>query len=188
MNVPKKLIEVRTTLGETIRAQGNATWNVSEPVGLFLRDLVITRNAKHILEIGTSIGYSALFLDEGARNTGGHVTTIESHSERREKAKQSFKEAEVDNFITLVEGHAPEIFSSLTGTWDFIFFDATKYEHISYIQALLPHLEEQVCIVADNCISHAEAMTPYIAYMRNLPGFTHELLDKGSGLFVSTRL
>lgn len=188
MNVPKKLIEVRTTLGETIRAQGNTTWNVSEPVGLFLRDLVVTRNAKHILEIGTSIGYSALFLAEGAFGTNGHVTTIESHRERREKAKQIFKEVDTTDRITLVEGHAPEILSSLTGTWDFIFFDATKYEHFSYIQALLPHLEEKVCIVADNCLSHAEAMAPYVAYMRTLAGFTHELVEKGSGLFVSTRL
>ncbi len=185
--VKKQLLATRTSLGIVIQSSGNSTWNVSEEVGLFLRNLIIQRNATHILEIGTSIGYSALFLAEGALSTNGHITTIESHAERRTKAKEAFTNAGVTDIITLVEGHAPEIFSSLTGTWDFIFFDATKYEHTSYIEALLPKLKERVCVVADNCLSHANAMAPYMAFMETLPHFTHELLEKGSGLFVSIR-
>ncbi len=181
------LRHTRIALGQEIQAQNNSTWNVSEEVGTMLQDHVMKRHATHILEIGTSVGYSTLFLAEAARVTGGHVTTIESHAARYEHAQKTFEAAEVSDVVTQIKGHAPEIFSTLTGTWDFIFLDATKYEHVSYVNALFPHLNARVCIVADNCVSHAEAMAPYIAYMKTLSGFRHELVEKGSGLFISTR-
>lgn len=187
MGTLETLLQTRKKLGEEIQQSGNATWNVSEDVGQFLQQLVKERHAKSILEIGTSIGYSTLFLAEAARETGGHVTTIESHAERSDRAHQVFAEADLADVVTQIKGHAPEIFSVLNGPWDFLFLDATKYEHLSYIDALLPHLKSRVCVVADNCLSHAKAMAPYMAYMQTLPLFTHTLLPRGTGLFISTR-
>lgn len=167
------------------RQQANTHWNISPEAGAFLHELIIARNAQTIVEIGTSIGYSALYLADAARETGGTIYTIESHAERFATAAENFRKANVTDIITQIKGHAPEVFTDFEPNPDFVFLDATKMEHISYIDALLPLLQYPACIVTDNILSHPEEMNDFIQYMHAIPGSSHELQDIGTGLLVS---
>lgn len=140
-----------------------------------------------MLEIGTSNGYTALRLVPVLMEVGGTLTTIESHKERGELAADHFRSAEVENTVTLVHGHAPEIFDLLTGVFDLIFLDATKYEHVSYVQALLPLVNDHCVIIADNIHSHEQSMKPFIEYMYSLSGFSVEIMSIETGILVAEK-
>ncbi len=172
---------------EDRRATGNPYWNA----GPQTVDLIISYIQKlgqcRVLEIGTSNGYTALRLVPSLIEVGGSITTIESHKERGDLAEHHFRIAEVGSIITLVHGHAPEIFDSLTGLFDIVFLDATKYEHVSYVQALLSLMNAHCVVIADNIHSHEEAMKPFIEYMYSLPSFSVEILSTETGILVADK-
>lgn len=172
---------------ENVRVIENSYWNAgTETVDLLVSYIQHIPHCR-MLEIGTSNGYTALRLVPILMQVGGTLTTIESHKERGELAKHHFRTAEVEDTITLVHGHAPEIFDSLTEKFDLIFLDATKYEHISYVQALLPLMSEHCIIIADNIHSHEESMKPFIEHMYSLPGFAVEIVSIETGILVARK-
>ncbi len=172
---------------ENLRVLENPYWNA----GPKTVDLIISYIQKsprcRALEVGTSNGYTALRLVPALIEVGGTLTTIESHQERGELAATHFQSAEVGDIITLLHGHAPEIFDSFTGVFDLIFFDATKYEHVSYVRALLPLMNQGCVIIADNIHSHEEAMKPFIDYMYSLHGFSVDILSIETGILVARK-
>ncbi len=172
---------------EDSRSTGNPYWNA----GPRTVDLIISYIQKlgqcRVLEIGTSNGYTALRLAPSLIEVGGSITTIESHKERGDIAEHNFRSVDVGSIVTLVHGHAPEIFDSLAGVFDLIFLDATKYEHVSYVQALLPLMSEHCVVIADNIHSHEESMKPFIEYMYSLPGFSVEILSTETGILVAEK-
>lgn len=172
---------------ENLRIGENPYWNAGPETVSLLISYIQRIPQCRVLEIGTSNGYTALRLVPALVEVGGSLVTIESHKERGELAATHFQSAGVGDVVTLVHGHAPEIFDSLTGVFDLIFLDATKYEHTSYIQALLPLMSERCIIVADNIHSHEEAMKPFIEYMYSLPGFSVEILSTETGILVAEK-
>lgn len=138
----------------------NPFWNISPAVGLFMKNLVIKYGLKNILEVGTSNGYSALWLSEAVVSTGGHVYTVESHHERFSIAANNFREAQVVDLVSQIKGHAPEAFALFdqNAKWDFAFFDATKFEYGDYLNSVLPRLNKGAIILADNVRSHYSEM------------------------------
>lgn len=172
---------------ENLRITENPYWNAGpETIGLIVSYIQKFEQCR-VLEIGTSNGYTALRLVPTLMKVGGTLTTIESHKERGELAEHHFRSAEVKDIVTLVHGHAPEIFDSLTGVFDLIFLDATKYEHVSYVQALIPLMSEYCVIIADNIHSHEESMKPFIEYMYSLSGFSVEILSTETGILVAKK-
>jgi predicted O-methyltransferase YrrM len=133
-------------------------WIVGPKTGHMLHWLVRVLEPDVALEIGTSVGYSGLWIASALQKNGrGHLWTIESHDERFEKARQHFEEAEMAEHITQLKGHAPEIFTqglNMPEVIDFAFFDATKQEHQSYFDAIFPRMRSGGMIVVDNVRSH----------------------------------
>lgn len=169
------------------RTEKNATWNIDKTTGEFLNSLVRATQAKRILEIGTSTGYSGMWIAE-ALPEHGELVTIESHAERFEIAKTHFEESGLSTKITQVKGHAPEILDSIEGTFDLMFFDATKYEHISYFENLEDRLNPNGVIITDNIISHKKELEDYINFVEKKQNFQSSILSIGTGLMVSTKL
>lgn len=170
---------------DTTRKTNNLYWNIFPETGIFLNTLVRARAATHILEVGTSIGYSTLYLADAAMATGGHIYTIESHAERFLLATETFTKAGVTSYITQIKGHAPEVFSTLTETIDLVFLDATKQEHVSYVEAIIPALSQNALIISDNILSHKKEMAPFLAYMHEQPAFQNVVIPLGTGLMLS---
>ncbi|HRH23114.1 MAG TPA: class I SAM-dependent methyltransferase [Candidatus Magasanikbacteria bacterium] len=172
---------------ENLRVSENPYWNAGPKTVDLIISYIKNSPQCRALEVGTSNGYTALRLVPALIEVGGTLTTIESHKERGELAEHHFRCAEVEDTITLVHGHAPEIFDSLTGVFDLIFFDATKYEHVSYVTALLPFMNQACVVIADNIHSHEEAMKPFIEYMYSLAGFSVEILSIETGILVARK-
>ena len=166
---------------EAIRQDGNPYWNIDPTTGKFLQNKVTEIQATRVLEIGTSIGLSALYFVETLIPLDGHLYTIESHAKRFEEAQKNFAAAKVTSFITQVKGHAPEILNEIEGTFDLLFFDATKMEHILYYQTLKDRLNTGGYLIADNVLSHAKAMTSFVEAIQQDTDFTVSIEDIGTG-------
>lgn len=185
----QKLLTVRGKLTPT---SDNPYWNINPNVGAFIKDLIVSLNLKTILEIGTSNGYSGLWIVEAIMQTGGHLYTVESHLERFELASHNFTDAEAVDFVTQIRGHAPEAFETFPKRPDHVdlaFFDATKFEYGAYLKAILPLLAQDGIILADNVRSHYQEMTNFISEAEKLKS-EYQILyspDLGTGMSIITR-
>jgi predicted O-methyltransferase YrrM len=160
-------------------------WNVPFTTANFLHMLVKAVGAKKVLEIGTSNGYSGIYLAEALSGQGGVLYTVESHRERFLLAQENFQKSGLAPFIQQIFGHAPEILTELPGDFDLVFIDATKMEYKSYLEVLLPKVRRGGLIVADNALSHGEEMRDYFEFLEKLAGVESVLLPFDNGVFLS---
>lgn len=142
----KKILDVL----EDMATNQTGMLNVSMDDGRLLRLLAETIGAKHVVEIGTSNGYSSLWLLMALRTTGGKLTTFEIDSEKVRLAANNFKKAGVDHLVTIIEGNAHEEVKSLKGSIDLLFIDADKDGYLDYLNKLLPLIRPGGLIVSHN--------------------------------------
>ena len=114
-----------------------------------------------ILEVGTFVGYSGIYLSKGLRENG-KLHTIEFRQEDADTAKQNFIKAGVDNKIELHVGDAMQIIPALKEQWDLVFIDADKINYINYYELTLPQLRQGGFIIADNVLFHGEVFSEEI--------------------------
>ncbi len=124
--------------------------NVPPADGRLLRILAESMQAKHIVELGTSTGYSTIWMGLGLQKTSGKMTTYEIDAGRAATARKNFKLAGMEDIITLVEGNAHEKIGSLTDPIDIIFLDADKEGYMDYLNKLLPLLRPGGLVIAHN--------------------------------------
>lgn len=143
----KKVLDV---LDDMDRNQRRGMMNVPVNDGRFLRLLTESIGARKVVEIGTSNGYSGLWICLGLRGTGGHLTTHEIDGPRAALARKNFERAGMTDRITLVEGDAHEEVKKLEGPIDLVFLDADKQGYLDYLEKLLPKLRPGGLVVAHN--------------------------------------
>ena len=119
-------------------SKGKWYLNVTTREGRVLRQLTEAVGAKRVVEIGTSSGYSTIWLALGVRSTGGKVFTHEIDPEKVKIASENFKKAGVDDLITIIEGDAHETVKQHQEPIDVVFLDADKKGYIDYLNKLLP--------------------------------------------------
>lgn len=135
----------KTALAETIPV-------VTPAVGNFLELLVKMMQAKSILEIGTAIGYSTVYLARGVSETGGRVCTLDINKERLARAKENLRKAGLAHLVELRCENALNSLPGFNGTYDMIFIDAAKGEYLDYLDLLTPLLAPGGLLVADNVL------------------------------------
>jgi caffeoyl-CoA O-methyltransferase len=124
--------------------------NVPTEDGRLLRVMAESMNAKHVVEIGTSTGYSTIWMGMALKRTGGKCTTYEIDAKRAETARANFKRADMADIITLVEGDAHAKVAEQTGTIDILFLDADKAGYVDYLKKLMPKVRKGGLIIAHN--------------------------------------
>ncbi len=152
--------------------------------GRFLRMLVECVGARNVVEIGTSHGYSGIWMCLALGKTGGKLTTFEIDAGRAALARQNFKRAGVDSLVTLVEGDAHDEVKQLKDPIDILFLDADKEGYIDYLQKLLPLVRPGGLIVAHN-MSLRQADPRYVKAITtdpNLETLFVTLSDSGIGV------
>lgn len=155
----KKILGV---LDDMDRNQRRGMMNVPTDDGRLLRLLAETAGAKHVVEIGTSNGYSAIWTCLGLLGTGGKLTTHEIDAGRAGLARENFKRAGVEAIVTLVEGDAHKEIAKLEGPIDMAFLDADKEGYLDYLKRLLPLLRPGGLVLAHNVSSHGGAIQDYL--------------------------
>jgi len=124
--------------------------NVPPQDGRFLRMMTESMNAKNVIEIGTSTGYSGIWFGMALQKTGGKLTTYEIDAQRAATARANFKRAGMAGVITLIEGDAHEEIKKLKSPIDILFLDADKEGYIDYLDKLLPLVRPGGLVIAHN--------------------------------------
>ncbi|MBI3460531.1 O-methyltransferase [Candidatus Acetothermia bacterium] len=107
--------------------------------------------ARRILEIGTAIGYSTIWLAR-ACGRGGRVITIEVNEETAEEARKNIADAKLSKQVTVIVGDGMEVIPTLTGRFDFVFNDADKHQYRDLVELILPKLKRGGIIATDNVL------------------------------------
>ena len=136
--VPKDAAEKHALAALEEMAKGKWYLNITRREGRVLRQLTEAVGAKRVVEIGTSSGYSTIWLAMAARANGGRVFTHEIDPEKVKIATANFKKAGVDDVITLIKGDAHETIKQHKEPIDVLFFDAEKKGYVDYLEQLLP--------------------------------------------------
>jgi predicted O-methyltransferase YrrM len=162
--------------------------SVGRHTGVFLNILAKASKARNILELGTSYGYSTVWLAEAARATGGKVITLEIKSEKQQYARAMLQKAGLDAHVDFRLGEARELLASLKGSFDFVLLDLWKELYIPCLDLFYPKLSKGAFIAADNMLipefSLPDAQA-YRSYVRSKPNIESVLLPVGSGIELS---
>lgn len=124
--------------------------NAPKEDGRLLRLLTEAMNAQHVVEIGTSNGYSAIWFCLALRSTGGKITTFEIDENRAALARKNFQRAGVEDLVTLEFGDAHEKVAGIKGPIDIVFLDADKEGYVDYLEKLLPLIRPGGLVIAHN--------------------------------------
>ncbi len=130
-----------------------------------LKFLLAWGKPRKILEVGTAIGFSALLMSEYAP-AGCHITTIEKYEKRIPLARENFKKAGKEEYITLLEGDATEILAELDGEFDMIFMDAAKGQYINFLPDILRLMAPGAILVSDNILQDGDIVESKYAVTR----------------------
>lgn len=162
--------------------------SVGPATGQLMNLLAREAGAKVILEIGTSYGYSTVWLAEAARVTGGRVITVELQAHKQLYARERLTQAGLATFVNFRVGDAREILAKLDTSVDFVLLDLWKDLYIPCFDLFYPRLNPGAVVVADNMLfpessrAHAAA---YQRHVRSQPDIQSMLLRVGSGLEIS---
>jgi len=178
----QKLLNELETFGKN-----NYTFNIPAETGKFFYNLVLISKPKNILEIGTSNGYSTIWLAEAAKQNKGKVTTIEASEFKVKMAKENFNRAKLKN-IKIIQGDALKEIPKLKQKFDFMFIDAIKRDYINYLKLAEKNLKKECIIVADNAIMFKDKMKDYLNYVEHNKIYSSVIVPIGSGVEFSLKI
>jgi predicted O-methyltransferase YrrM len=171
---------------------------ISKNIGTFYNIMLKSINAKKILEIGMSVGYSGLwFADAIMSNTqDGQIITIDKEKFKIDSATRNFEEAGVSSLIKIREGEARKILREIKkefgeNYFDFIFIDADKESYIEYFDLCLFLVRKGGIIAADNILlpeRFNEMMADYLSHVRNNPNVQSVTVPIDNGEEVTIKL
>ena len=214
MNI--KILGVLSKLDEEANKErsGEVTVNPNERMlaitldtGMFFNIILKSIRAKRVLEVGTSTGYSTLWLADAIKyndpnNEDKHIITIEENPSKIKRARKNFEDAGVNDIIDIREGQAGDILRSMLKEYqdsikekvkpfDFIFLDADKENCIDYFELTLPMLRVGGIIAADN-ILHPEScvpeMTMYAEYVKKKSNVQSVTIPIGNGEEITIKI
>jgi predicted O-methyltransferase YrrM len=162
--------------------------NITRDTGEFLSVLVRATAARCVLEIGTSNGYSTLWLASAVRATGGAVTTVELSDYKVGLAQQNFSRSGLASCITLVQDDAGRVLEgAVDASFDLIFLDSERPEYPGWWPHLKRVLRPGGLLVVDNATSHPEEMAPFVVLVKADADFTTSLVPVGNGEFLAVK-
>lgn len=161
--------------------------NLEPDTAQLVHILARSGGAKRILEIGTSNGYSTIWLASVAAENGGRVTTIDVSADKQTMARENLQRAGLLDFVEFLLGKANTIVKELAGPFDVVFIDADRTGAAENLKALMPKLAPSVLLLADNVHSHPEEIAGYLAAVKKLEEFEHVVVPIGKGLSVAYR-
>ena len=176
---------------------------VRRETAALIKTMLALKKPERILEVGTSVGYSALLMARSMPETA-HMTTIEKYEKRIPIARENFKRAGMEEKITLLEGDAGEILGSLSGSFDFIFMDAAKGQYVHWLPDALRLLAPGGLLMSDNVLQDGTSvesryaverrdrtihvrMREYLYTLKHMKNLETAILPIGDGVALSVR-
>lgn len=165
-------------------------WNISRQTAEFLYNTVRNEGFISGIEVGTSNGYSGIWLGKAFKANGGKMRTIEFYEKRYSIAQSNYEKCDVADVITICPGEAIKVLEYLPEDlkFDFAFVDANKRESVDYFRLIHPHLKVGGIYTCDNVLSHKEKVTTYIDAINAHPDYIHTILDLPAGLSFARKI
>ena len=168
--------------------RGSRMLNITRDTGELLAVLIQARGAQRLLEIGTSNGYSTLWLARAAQALGGKVTSVELAQDKFAMARANIERAQLSGVIEQKLADAGEVLrAAQDGAWDFIFLDSARSQYQSWWPQLDRVLVAGGVLVVDNATSHYEEMAPFLDGIRADSRYTSCLVPVGKGEFIAVK-
>jgi predicted O-methyltransferase YrrM len=164
-----------------MRATERGMMNVAPSEGEYLSNLVKKVKARRVLEIGTSNGYSGIWMALALRETGGKLLTLDVDEGRRSLALKNFRATGLDDLIESRLGDALKILPTLDGPFELVFIDAWKPDYKKYLDLVLPKVSPGGVITAHNIDSHPEETADFLEAIQHHPQLKTELVHAGPG-------
>lgn len=162
--------------------------NITKDTGEFLTVFIKAAKSRSILEIGTSNGYSTIWLTVGAKYTGGRIITVDFSEVKAEMAKDNFEKAELTGLIEQVVDDAGNFLENAQAdAYDFIFLDSQRSAYIKWFADIKRIMKRGGTLVVDNALSHKTEMDAFMSHVNGDPDFTTCLLPVGNGQYVAVR-
>ncbi len=127
--------------------------------------IITSKRPAKILEIGTAVGFSALFMEE-ISEVPVQITTIENYEKRIREAEKNFRMAGKEDAIRLLKGDAQEILPTLTEDYDLIFMDAAKGQYLNFLEDTIRLLDDHGLLISDNIFQDGELIESRFAVKR----------------------
>jgi predicted O-methyltransferase YrrM len=188
MSVLERIERLTDTWEADFNGQKVQLWSIPPETGRFLNMLVRATKAKRILELGSSGGYSTIWLAEGARETQGHVWATEHFRLKANLARKHYSQAGLDDYITLIEDDARRTVQRLPRDWDFVFMDVDKENYVEFFELAFARMKKGALLCADNAISHAKEMRPYLDFLKRHGESESALIPIGSGEMLTYKV
>ncbi|MFC3285887.1 O-methyltransferase [Litchfieldella rifensis] len=158
--------------------------NITRDTGQFLAVLLKAMQASSVLEIGTSNGYSTLWLAASIVESG-RITTVEVSPDKVREARDNFARAGLAHKIQQIEGSAADYLRAQKACFDVVFLDAERSEYMGFADDVVAALKPGGVLVCDNAVSHQAELADFMAHIESLPAFTTCLVPVGKGEFVA---
>jgi predicted O-methyltransferase YrrM len=161
--------------------------NLEPETAQFLHILLRSTRRTRLLEIGTSNGYSTIWLAWAMSLTGGRVVSIDRDAGKQAQADANLRRVGLREIVDLKCGDATGIVAELPGPFDCVFFDADRYSAPAQLSLLMPRLLPDVLLLADNVLSHPTEIAAYLRALEALPDFDRVVIPVGKGLSIAYR-
>jgi predicted O-methyltransferase YrrM len=162
--------------------------NVEPDTARVLALLVRALAPKKLLELGTSNGYSTIWLADAARSVGSLLTSVEIDARRAEHARENLRAAGLEDWVELkIEDAAAVLAASADGEWGFVFLDAERPAYVSYWPDLVRALAPRGVLVVDNVLSHADELISFRELVARDERVSEALVPTGAGALLVLR-
>ena len=169
-----------------IRARDKGQLAISEEDGRFLRILIASTGRKRALEIGGASGYSAIWIAQGLRATGGKLATIEYDPERAKELAANIARAGMTDVVQVIPGDAFAEIPTLPGTFDFVFLDAWKRDYKKFLDLVYPRLDKGALFTAHNVVNKKGEMGDFLDAIERNPSLWTAIVSPASeGISIS---
>jgi predicted O-methyltransferase YrrM len=163
---------------------------VGQEVGWFLHSLILAKRPARVLELGTSYGYSTLFLADAVRQVGGMLITMDLAHYKHAAARAMIEKAGLAAVVDFRLGDAVALINADAGPFDLVLLDIWKDMYVPCLRAFYPKLSDEGIIAADNMVEPAvvrEDARKYRCALESLPDMQTTLLPIGSGIELSVK-
>ncbi len=162
--------------------------NVEPETAELLGVLIRAIGAQRILELGTSNGYSTIWLADAAQATAGQVLSVEINDSRTRLARANLAAAGLGELVELrTEDAAATLASSADGAWEFVFLDAERPAYPGYLPDLVRTLAPGGMLAVDNVRSHAHELVEFTNLIEGQASLTQTVVPIGAGLRLAVR-
>ena len=157
-------------------------WQIPREEGHLLCQIALVANAKTIVEIGTSYGFSGLFWGAALKQTGGKLHTIDVSQKKFDASRATFAQAGLTDVITNYLGDAGQVVASMPGAIDIAFVDADKPSTQKYFDLLWSRVRVGGMIITDNAATHRAELADFVKYARTRPDAHSIEIAIGNGI------